>query len=127
MLSLYIIFTSSSLSLQSHPISLTHDTPSAQQVGDNEPAIVVAKPNLQLASKVNKKLFKGSRPPLVLSPAEELAALTSFLIALPQNVLPGDVDGNKPIDPQVRVFFSSHAFNHSVLISPNLPIAHFGL
>ena len=46
-----------------------------------------------------------SRPPLVLSQAEELAALSAFIAALPHNVLPPSVDPNTPLDPQLVLDF----------------------
>jgi len=100
-LSLYIIFTSSSLAPR-----YTHLPASETSVQDAH-IVEVPKvaPNLHISTKVNKKMFKGIRPPLVLSATEELAALTSFLIALPQNVLPSDVDASKPIDPQLILDF----------------------
>jgi len=46
-------------------------------------------------------------PPLTLSPAEELAAISSFIAALPQNVLPPTVDPAQPIDPQLVLDFDT--------------------
>ncbi|KAG8214062.1 hypothetical protein J3R82DRAFT_10820 [Butyriboletus roseoflavus] len=45
------------------------------------------------------------RPPLSLSPEEELAALCAFIAALPHNVLPSFVDPDVPLDPQLVLDF----------------------
>lgn len=46
-------------------------------------------------------------PPLQLTPAQELAAITSFLASLPQNVIPSNVDPSLPIDPQLVLDFDT--------------------
>jgi len=56
------------------------------------------------------RLGKGNRqntPPLRLDPSQELAAITSFLASLPQNVLPPTVDTTRPIDPQLVLDFDT--------------------
>jgi hypothetical protein len=51
-----------------------------------------------------------SRPQIALTPEEELAALSSFIISLPdQNVLPSSVDPSQPIDPQLILDFNTRA------------------
>lgn len=45
------------------------------------------------------------RPPLALTPTEELAALSAFIAALPHNVLPPSVDPTTPLDPQLVLDF----------------------
>jgi len=50
----------------------------------------------------------ASRPQVTLTQEEELAALSSFIISLPdQNILPPTVDPSKPIDPQLILDFDS--------------------
>lgn len=50
----------------------------------------------------------ASRPQISLSPEQELAAVSSFIISLPaQNVLPPTVDPKKPIDPQLVLDFDT--------------------
>ena len=50
----------------------------------------------------------ASRPQITLTPEEELAALSSFIISLPdQNILPPSVDPSKPIDPQLILDFDT--------------------
>lgn len=52
----------------------------------------------------------ASRPQITLSPEEELAALSSFIISLPdQNILPPSVDPSQPIDPQLILDFDTRA------------------
>ncbi|EIM81302.1 uncharacterized protein STEHIDRAFT_125560 [Stereum hirsutum FP-91666 SS1] len=60
----------------------------------------------------NKHRLSGapSRPPQIsLDPAQELAALTSFMAALPQNVIPSSVDPSLPIDPQLVLDFDTRS------------------
>ncbi|KAJ2924268.1 hypothetical protein H1R20_g12817, partial [Candolleomyces eurysporus] len=47
------------------------------------------------------------RPPLKLDSAQELAAISSFIASLPQNVIPPTVDPSKPIDPQLVLDFDT--------------------
>jgi len=50
----------------------------------------------------------ASRPtyePITFTPEQELAALLSFITALPSNALPQSVDPSKPIDPELVVDF----------------------
>ena len=52
----------------------------------------------------------ASRPQITLTPEEELAALSSFIISLPdQNILPPSVDPSRPIDPQLILDFDTRA------------------
>lgn len=52
----------------------------------------------------------ASRPQITLTPEEELAALSSFIISLPdQNILPPTVDPSQPIDPQLILDFDTRA------------------
>jgi len=44
-----------------------------------------------------------------LSPEQELGALTAFMVALPQNVIPPDVVPDKPIDPQLVLDFDTRS------------------
>jgi hypothetical protein len=46
-------------------------------------------------------------PPLMLDTAQELAAVSSFLASLPQNVIPPHVDPAHPIDPQLVLDFDT--------------------
>lgn len=51
-----------------------------------------------------------SRPQITLTPEQELAALSSFIISLPdQNVLPSSVDASQAIDPQLILDFDTRA------------------
>jgi hypothetical protein len=50
------------------------------------------------------------RPQISLTPEQELAAVSSFIISLPaQNVIPQTVDPSKPIDPQLVLDFDTRA------------------
>lgn len=45
----------------------------------------------------------------MLSPEQELGAVTAFMAALPQNVIPPDVDPTQPIDPQLVLDFDTRS------------------
>ncbi len=47
------------------------------------------------------------RPEIMLSPEQELGAVTAFMAALPQNVIPTDIDPARPIDPQLVLDFDT--------------------
>jgi len=48
-----------------------------------------------------------ARPDVSLSPEQELGALTAFMAALPQNVIPTDIDPTQQIDPQLVLDFDT--------------------
>ncbi|KZT29067.1 hypothetical protein NEOLEDRAFT_1128601 [Neolentinus lepideus HHB14362 ss-1] len=50
---------------------------------------------------------RPTRPQVAMDPAQELAAVTSFIVSLPQNVIPPSVDPSKPIDPEVVLDFDT--------------------
>ncbi|KAF9010604.1 hypothetical protein BDQ17DRAFT_1346522 [Cyathus striatus] len=47
------------------------------------------------------------RTQVQLDPSQELAAVSSFLASLPQNVIPLSVDPSKPVDPQLVLDFDT--------------------
>ncbi|THH03503.1 hypothetical protein EW146_g10430 [Bondarzewia mesenterica] len=51
----------------------------------------------------------NERPQVSLDTAQELAAITSFMAALPQNVIPSTVDPSLPIDPQLVLDFDTRS------------------
>jgi len=53
--------------------------------------------------------FPSSRPDVMLSPEQELGALTAFMAALPQNVIPSNIDPTLPIDPQLVLDFDTRS------------------
>ena len=53
--------------------------------------------------------FHKHRPEIVLSPEQELGAITAFMAALPQNVIPTDIDPTQPIDPQLVLDFDTRS------------------
>lgn len=55
------------------------------------------------------RLRLNQRPALELSTAEELAAISSFIASLPQNVIPPSVDPAQPIDPQLVLDFDTRS------------------
>lgn len=64
----------------------------------------------------SNKLWKASpqdllaRPQISLTPEQELAAVSSFIISLPsQNIIPPSVDTSKPIDPSLVLDFDTRA------------------
>jgi hypothetical protein len=60
--------------------------------------------------KPSHKDIIASRPQISLTPQQELAAVSSFIISLPsQNVIPSSVDPSQPIDPQLVLDFDTRA------------------
>lgn len=51
----------------------------------------------------------NQRPALKLNSEEELAAISSFIASLPQNVIPPTVDPAQPIDPQLVLDFDTRS------------------
>ena len=64
-------------------------------------------PNLRGISRPSHAAL--SRQDVSLSPEQELGALTAFMVALPQNVIPPDVVPDKPIDPQLVLDFDTRS------------------
>lgn len=52
---------------------------------------------------------KSHRPSVKFTPQEELAAVSSFIASLPQNVLPSSIDPKEPIDPQLVLDFDTRS------------------
>jgi len=50
-----------------------------------------------------------AKPQLQLDRTQELAAVSSFLASLPQNVIPPTVDPSRPIDPQLVLDFDTRS------------------
>lgn len=51
----------------------------------------------------------AERPQVQLNESQELAAVSSFLASLPQNVIPPFVDPSRPIDPQLVLDFDTRS------------------
>ncbi|RDB25222.1 putative monothiol glutaredoxin F10D7.3 [Hypsizygus marmoreus] len=58
-------------------------------------------------NRKHKKLIKGQQA--TLSPAQELAAVSSFLASLPQNIIPLSINPHVPIDPQLVLDFDTRS------------------
>jgi hypothetical protein len=83
------------------------------------PGAGLHRPNLAHAEDTWRKLaaklpshppgFLPTHPPteISLSPEQELGAVTAFMAALPQNVIPTDIDPTQPIDPQLVLDFDT--------------------
>lgn len=52
---------------------------------------------------------EAALPQLQLTSEQELAAITTFLASLPQNVIPTHVDPSRPIDPQLVLDFNTRS------------------
>jgi len=107
---IFVVHTSS----LSPPMALRHsDSPTANQ-------LAVALETVQNSrvtpgtTEINNKHRVGKShrlpPPLRLSPPHELAAITSFLVSLPRNVIPPTIDPTQPIDPQLVLDFDTRGF-----------------
>ncbi|EMD37672.1 hypothetical protein CERSUDRAFT_114315 [Gelatoporia subvermispora B] len=51
----------------------------------------------------------AERPQITLDAEQELAAVSSFIVSLPQNVIPSSVDPSQPIDPQLVLDFDTRS------------------
>jgi len=60
-------------------------------------------------SASGSNLSKAGRPQIELDAAQELAAVSSFIASLPQNVIPSSVDPSQPIDPQLVLDFDTRS------------------
>ncbi|KAI0775790.1 hypothetical protein BD413DRAFT_470869 [Trametes elegans] len=49
----------------------------------------------------------NSRPQISLNQTQELAAVSSFIASLPQNMIPSTIDPSQPIDPQLVLDFDT--------------------
>ncbi|KAJ7162117.1 hypothetical protein C8R46DRAFT_1103560, partial [Mycena filopes] len=61
------------------------------------------------AARKHRKLTYAGRQQISLTPAQELAAVSSFLASLPQNVIPSAVDPSRPIDPELVLDFDTRS------------------
>ncbi|KAI9449452.1 hypothetical protein BJY52DRAFT_1206373 [Lactarius psammicola] len=61
-------------------------------------------PNPPVANNIHKH-----RPEITLSVEQELGAVTAFMAALPQNVIPTDIDPTQSIDPQLVLDFDTRS------------------
>lgn len=49
----------------------------------------------------------NARPQISLNQTQELAAVSSFIASLPQNVIPSTIDPSQPLDPQLVLDFDT--------------------
>ena len=105
-LSIYIFLAHASY--LASPLDLRHsDSPAADQLAI---ALETLQNSRLTPGSHNHRLGKGNRPntpPLRLDPSQELAAISSFLASLPQNVLPPTVDTTRPVDPHLVLDFDT--------------------
>lgn len=91
-------------------LALRHaDSPAADQLAVALETIQNSRltPQIPHRNRVGKGYRNSNVPPLRLDPSQELAAITSFLASLPQNVIPPTVDASLPIDPQLVLDFDT--------------------
>lgn len=62
-------------------------------------------PNLPILP--GSRLSSSALPDISLSPEQELSALTAFMAALPQNVIPTNIDPAQSLDPQLVLDFDT--------------------
>ncbi|KAJ7143423.1 hypothetical protein C8R43DRAFT_1109106 [Mycena crocata] len=105
-LSAYILCVQYPMSLSPARLLQKADTPATDE-------LVLALESTRksrLAGKGNKhKSLSAGRPPISLSSDQELAAISSFLASLPQNVIPLHVDPALPIDPELVLDFDTRS------------------
>ncbi|KZP19800.1 hypothetical protein FIBSPDRAFT_743180 [Athelia psychrophila] len=82
------------------------EEPQQQQQQQPEQAQHADQPHTHTRSRKMKQVPASAPPaPVELTPAQELAAITSFLASLPENVIPPSVDPSAPIDPALVLDF----------------------
>jgi len=57
----------------------------------------------------NHRKVAANHPQIDLTPEQELAAVSSFLASLPQNIIPPFVDPSVPIDPELVLDFDTRS------------------
>lgn len=67
------------------------------------------KEKTRTAKKQQKSYAPDGRQSIALDPEQELAAVSSFLASLPQNVIPPSVDPSRPIDPELVLDFDTRS------------------
>ena len=102
-LSSYIVFFAGP-SLSTAPLALRRQPPVDRPSAWQQFAMNYAAKYAGSAIDVSEE-----RKHVVLDPAQELAALTAFMAALPQNVLPTAVDPAQPLDPQLILDFDTRS------------------
>lgn len=103
-----IILTTHVCLFSSHGLSLGHPLhPYRSKLNRIEESWRKYAPNLPMIPRPAHLAL--SRPDVSLSPEQELGALTAFMAALPQNVIPSNIDPSKPIDPQLVLDFDTRS------------------
>ncbi|KAG6831772.1 hypothetical protein H0H92_007924 [Tricholoma furcatifolium] len=101
-MSIYLFLVQPPLS----PTQLHNDSPAADQL---LMALESAR-NSRVSGAVRKhKKISRIGEQVVLDQSQELAAVTSFLASLPQNIIPPSVDPSVPIDPQLVLDFDTRS------------------
>jgi len=95
---LYVCIVSPPVLSAHHPYHFKHKRPHFQDTWRKLAAKVPLSPH---------RHQHRPQPDVLLTPEQELGALTAFMVALPQNVLPTDIDPNRPIDPQLVMDFDT--------------------
>jgi len=99
------------------PIAFGGEADRASSIGLTGQRLSRLSSHARLAAFRNKRPSSSaaastSLPQISLTQAQELAAVSSFIASLPQNVIPDSVDPSQPIDPQLVLDFdtrTSHA------------------
>ena len=94
-----------------------HDSPAPVNNNNGFHSIFSSHSHIPPTLARHKKLQKihavqahnAQRPQLQLNQSQELAAVTSFLASLPQNVIPPTVDPTHQIDPQLVLDFDTRS------------------
>ncbi|KAF5381375.1 hypothetical protein D9615_008333 [Tricholomella constricta] len=87
-------------------LSLHKDTPAVDQLA----VALESARNSRLSgtTRKHKKIFNSGEQ-VRLDPSQELAAISSFLASLPQNIIPLSVDPSVTIDPQLVLDFDTRS------------------
>ncbi|KAF5344028.1 hypothetical protein D9758_012878 [Tetrapyrgos nigripes] len=112
---LSIIFLLSLVLLSSYILIIQRSTITASFTLVPNSSESVSTPDIVLAlealkhshAKLSSHQKAFARPQIELTPEQELAAVSSFLASLPQNIIPPFVDPSHPIDPQLVLDFDT--------------------
>ncbi|KAJ7760979.1 hypothetical protein B0H16DRAFT_1369285 [Mycena metata] len=90
------------------PTYLLHDKVDTPATDQMVLALETNRDSRAAAARKHRKLSAG-RSQITLTPAQELAAVSSFLASLPQNVIPSAVDPSRPINPELVLDFDTRS------------------
>ncbi|KAJ7594436.1 hypothetical protein C8J56DRAFT_778295 [Mycena floridula] len=108
-LSAYLFIIRSSPLFQSSTLAANQLVVEPEIVDVQQQPVSPVSPPPAAKRRKHQNVFQDQRPLLQLDPIQELAAISSFLASLPQNVIPSFVNPARPIDPELVLDFDAHS------------------